>query len=452
MSDLPPGDPARLGDRISALKRCFALSRIITASLDLPEVLERIMTTSRQALAAETVSLLLVDDAPGPGQGQLIFTVAQGPASTRLQTGFRLQRGEGLAGWVVENAAPLILADAYEDPRFNREVDKLTGYRTRSMVCVPLLYRDRVVGVAQGINKADGGVFTAEDLETFALLAAQAAVAIVNAKLHREALDKQRMEFDMEVAASVQQGFWPKAAPPLPGFDMAGLSVPCDAMGGDYYDYFMRPVTDPTEAPCCYMAVGDVTGHGIQAALLMASVRAFLRARLISPGGPAEIIRDVNRLLTRDLMLTGRFMTLFLLELDPFRARMRFVRAGHDPALLYDPALDDFRELGGRGIPLGIDHDWHYEENVIQAMTPGAVLACGTDGIWETQDAAGNMYGKDRLRRVLRLTAAGDARSVTRAVLADLEDFRQGGPQLDDVTLVVVKATPGEPPSEVTCA
>jgi sigma-B regulation protein RsbU (phosphoserine phosphatase) len=452
MSDVPPGDPGRLADRVSALKRCFALSRIITASLDLPDVLERIMTTSRQALAAETVSLLLVDDAPGPGQGQLVFTVAQGPASDRLQAGFRLRRGEGLAGWVAENATPLVLADVYDDPRFNREVDKMTGYRTRSMICVPLLYRDRVVGVAQGINKADGGVFGADDLETFSLLAAQAAVAIVNARLHREALDKQRLEFDMEVAATVQQGFWPKNAPPLPGFDVAGLSVPCDAMGGDYYDYVMRPEADSSEPQCCYMAVGDVTGHGIQAALLMASVRAFLRARLLSAGGPAEIVRDVNRLLAQDLVLTGRFMTLFLLELDPARARMRFVRAGHDPALLYDPALDDFIELGGRGIPLGIDGDWSYEEHAIRGLPPGAVLACGTDGIWETLDASGEMYGKGRLRRVVRQNAGGDAWSVARAVLADLEDFRQGEPQLDDVTLVVVKAAPGVPPSEVTCS
>jgi sigma-B regulation protein RsbU (phosphoserine phosphatase) len=128
-----------------------------------------------------------------------------------------------------------MLADAYDDPRFNPGVDKLTGYRTRPWSVCPCSNRDRVVGVAQGINKVDGGIFSSDDLEIFTLLAAQAAVAIVNARLHRDALDKQRMEFDMEVAASVQQGFWPKGAPPLPGFDVAGLSVPCDATGGDYY-------------------------------------------------------------------------------------------------------------------------------------------------------------------------------------------------------------------------
>lgn len=448
MNDASRGETARLAARVAALKRCFALSGLVTASLDLPEVLERIMTTSAKALGAETVSLLLVDDTAGPGRGELIFTVAHGPASRHLQSGFRLRPGEGLAGWVAANAAPVLLKDVYDDPRFNREVDRLTGYRTRSMVCVPLVYRDRVVGVAQGINKKDGGTFSTDDLELFSLLGAQAAVAIVNATLHREALEKQRLEFDLELAASVQQGFWPTGAPPLPGYDVAGASVPCDATGGDYYDYLMRPATagGPT---ACVLAVGDVTGHGIQAALLMASVRAFLRARLLFPGGPAAVLDDVNRLLAQDLGLSGRFMTLFLLELDPASGRVRFVRAGHDPALLYDPAADAFTELTGRGIPLGVTAEWRFEENVVERLTPGGMLVCGTDGIWESRDVSDAMYGKTRLRRVLREAASGDAQSVTQAVLADLALFRQGAPQRDDVTLVVVKAEPNGNPKEV---
>lgn len=451
MADHPGGEAGRLSERLDSLKRCFALSRIISESLDLSDVLERIMTTSRQALGAETVSLLLVDDAPGPGQGELVFTVAQGPASSPLQTGFRLKQGEGLAGWVAQSASPLMLADAYDDPRFNQEVDKLTGYRTRSMLCVPLVYRERVVGVAQVINKVDGGVFCVDDLEILSLLAAQAAVAIVNARLHREALDKQRLEFDMEVAASVQQGFWPKSAPPLSGFEVAGISLPCDATGGDYYDYIMRPGFGGKGRTCC-LAVGDVTGHGVQAALLMASARAFLRSRLQFPGDPATVVGDVNRLLARDLGLTGRFMTLFLMEIDTVSLGVRFVRAGHDPALLFDPATGAFTELGGRGIPLGIDGDWCYEETSLGGVPPGSVLVCGTDGIWETRNASGTMYGKERLCQVVRRTAASDAKTVARAVLADLDAFRQQEPRLDDVTLVVVKATPEMTVSEATCS
>ncbi|MHC1791585.1 PP2C family protein-serine/threonine phosphatase [Solidesulfovibrio sp.] len=434
-----PGDNAiHLAHRVADLKRCFALSRLVTETLELSEVLSRIMTTSRQALGAEAASLLLVDDAPGPGQGELLFTVAQGPACDHLQSGFRLGRGQGVAGWVAEQGEAVLIADAYEDARFNRAVDVLTGYRTRSMLCVPLIYRDRIVGVVQCINKVGGGAFTRDDLETCSLLGAQAAVAIVNARLHGEALAKQRMDFDMEVAASVQQGFWPKGVPALAGFDVAGVSLPCDATGGDYYDYLMRPGCAAENL--FLVAVGDVTGHGIQAALLMASVRAFLRSRLLSPGGPGSIVSDVNRLLAEDMGATGRFITLFLLELCPLTGHIRYVRAGHDPALLYDPGRDIFLELGGRGIPLGIDGDWRYEENVVEGLPPGAVLALGTDGIWEARSTSGEMYGKTRLRHALRRAAAGDAASVAREVLSDLEAFLQGEPNRDDVTLVVVKA------------
>jgi len=447
MTDTVSGDAARMAERLAALKRCFSLSRLMTESLELTEVLDRIMTTSRQALSAEAASLLLVDSTPGPGQGDLIFTVAQGPACGQLQPGFRLAPGAGVAGWVASRGEPVLLVDAYADARFSQSVDRLTGYRTRSMVCVPLLYREQVIGVAQGINKEGGGVFSQDDLETFSLLGAHAAVAIVNARLHAEALVKQRMDFDMEIAASVVQGFWPKDTPPIPGFDVAGVSLPCDATGGDYYDYLPR-VSERGE-PVWLLAVGDVTGHGIQAALLMASVRAFLRARLLSAGGLSDVVGDVNRLLLADVGATGRFITLFLLELRPDSGVLRYVRAGHDPALLYDPATDTFVELGGRGIPLGIDGDWRYEEYVLDGLSPGAMLVCGTDGIWEARSACGEMYGKGRLRQALRRAATGSAAAVAQAVLSDLEAFRQGEPSQDDVTLVVVTAVSDAKPMEV---
>ncbi|HML62772.1 MAG TPA: SpoIIE family protein phosphatase [Solidesulfovibrio sp.] len=432
--------PARPNDRVAALMRCFALSRLVTESLELSEVLERIMTTSRQALCAEAASLLLVDEAPGPGQGELVFTVAQGPACGDLRTGFRLAPGEGVAGWVAQKAQPVLLVDVYADPRFNPEVDRLTGYRTRTMACVPLLYRGRVIGVAQCINKEDGGVFTADDVEIFSLLAAQAAVAIVNARLHGEALAKQRMDFDMELAAGVQQSLLPRGVPPVPGFEVAGLTLPCDATGGDYYD-FLRTGGTPQGGETLLAAVGDVTGHGIQAALLMTTVRAFLRARLLAPGEPAAIVDDVNRLLAEDMGDSGRFMTLFLLECDGARRTVRYVRAGHDPALLYDPAAGTFTELSGRGIPLGIDAGWRYEAHVLARLPGGAILALGTDGIWEARGPDGGMYGKERLKSAIRAAASCDAAGIVRAVLDDLETFLAGEARHDDVTLVVVKAS-----------
>jgi sigma-B regulation protein RsbU (phosphoserine phosphatase) len=185
--------------------------------------------------------------------------------------------------------------------------------------------------------------------------------------------------------------------------------------------------------------VGDVSGHGIPAALLMASARAFLRARLLAPGSISEALGDVNRLLTDDLGMTGRFMTLFVLEMDVVTRDIRWARAGHDPALVYDPAADAFAELGGKGIPLGIDREWTFAWDGMAALPPGQVLVLGTDGIWEARDPAGEMYGKTRLKNAVRACSDRTATAIADAVMADLAAFRQGVTRRDDETVVVIK-------------
>lgn len=437
----PPDDAGACLRRVEKFKRCFELCGVINSSLDLDKVLELIMSTSRQALGAETCSLLLVDESEGPGKGDLVFEVTQGPVQGKLQPGFRLKPGQGVAGWVSQSGKPLLIEDAYSDGRFNPEVDRQTGYTTKSILCVPLAAKGRGIGVAQLINKFNGEAFNASDLEMFTLIGAQAAVAIDNARMHREMLVKQRMEFDMELAASIQQGFIPKGPPILPGVDMAGRGASCDETGGDYFDFITFPPDAAARSVRAGVAIGDVTGHGIPAALLMASVRAYLRARMLSPGGVAAIINDVNRLLSADLGMTGRFMTMFFLEVDASTRTFRWVRAGHDPAIVYDPETDCFDELGGKGIPLGVEGDWDYAESVLEGVRNGMVFVLGTDGIWEARNPAGEMYGKDRIRDLVRRYSTQSAMRIADAVICDLETFMCGLPQRDDVTLVVVKTT-----------
>ncbi len=449
MSSIPglePKDVRHLQERVNTLKRCFELCEVICASIDLDDVLVRIMTTCRHALAAETCSLLLADGE----DGDLVFTVAQGPVADKLPKGHKLQRGAGFAGWVQENGLPVLVPDAYADPRFNPEVDHRTGYRTRTLMCVPLMARNHIIGVAQVINKQDGGPFNAEDLELFSLIGAQASIAIDNAHMHQAMLAKQRMEFDMEIAASIQRDFMPQAAPIVPGFEVAGRSVPCDATGGDYFDYLLFPDLEGFG-----LAVGDVTGHGIPAALLMASVRAFLRARCMQPGHLGECISDVNRLMSRDTGDTGRFMTLFCLQVDTAKGQMRYVKAGHDPALVFNPETCLFSELDSKGIPLGIEPSWKFTEGLRTGWQAGEVFVLGTDGIWECHNhqgghdaqgslnGQGEMYGKERMQAVIRDHHHLSAQAIVEAVLADVEAFRGNSPRQDDVTLVVLKALAG---------
>jgi sigma-B regulation protein RsbU (phosphoserine phosphatase) len=182
-----------------------------------------------------------------------------------------------------------------------------------------------------------------------------------------------------------------------------------------------------------------VSGHGAHAALLMASARAALRLRASLPGGPAEIIADVNRQFTADVENSGAFMTLFYLAIDSTRAMVRWVRAGHDPAMLYDPASGRFEELGGQGYPLGVNADAVFEEREKKTQKPGGIIFIGTDGIWETAGPDGRLFGKEALRDLIRSSSGRSAREITQTILQALETFRMGAKPSDDITMVVIK-------------
>jgi sigma-B regulation protein RsbU (phosphoserine phosphatase) len=248
--------------------------------------------------------------------------------------------------------------------------------------------------------------------------------------------DHLRMHESLQLATEVQQNLLPKTEPSLPGLDIAGVSHYCDETGGDYYDYLEIP-KDPLGAAA--VVVGDVSGHGAQAALLMASARAALRLRASLPGGPAEIIADVNRQFTADVNGSGAFMTLFYLAIDSTRAAVRWVRAGHDPAILYDPDSGRFDEFGGQGVPLGIDEDAVFEERERRDLHSGAIIFIGTDGIWETAGPDGRLFGKDALRDLIRTISERSARDITKAVVQALDAFRKGLKPSDDITMVVIK-------------
>ncbi len=240
----------------------------------------------------------------------------------------------------------------------------------------------------------------------------------------------------LSLAAEVQRSLLPREAPHVRGLDVAGRSLSCDEIGGDYFD-FLSDGQCPQDA--FSMVVGDVTGHGVDAALLMATARAFLRMRASQCGRSAQIITELNRHLARDVADSGRFMTLSFIRFQPADRSLRWVRAGHPPALVYDPAADRFRELKGRGLPLGVDGQHRYEEYVDTDLQPGHIIAIGTDGIWEAADRQKNSYGVERFCEVIRRHAAMSAKAIIEAVLADIKAFTLGARQEDDITLVVAK-------------
>ena len=240
----------------------------------------------------------------------------------------------------------------------------------------------------------------------------------------------------LTLAREVQQKLLPAAAPNVAGFDISGRSVYHDAVGGDYYDFI--PLRDAAGRDRLGIVVGDVSGHGIVAALTMTSVRALLRSFAEDDSSLSPVMRAVNRHISQDAA-AGRFVTLVYLVLEPETRQLRWISAGHGPLLFFDRATREFDELAVHDIPLGVNPDWSFQENVREAWPEHGVLVIGTDGIWETQNAAGEAFGKERLMDAVRATAHLTAAEICDAVVNALVAFSGGASQSDDVTLVVVK-------------
>jgi sigma-B regulation protein RsbU (phosphoserine phosphatase) len=247
--------------------------------------------------------------------------------------------------------------------------------------------------------------------------------------------DRLRLRHSLDVAMEVQQRLLPRRPPVVRGLDIAGHSTYCDETGGDYYDF----LTLDTPAPdSVLIALGDVMGHGVAAALVMAGARAVLRDRAGSEGGLAELVGRLNRMLAADLE-SSRFMTMHLAVVNGRDRVYRWVSAGHDAAIVYDPATDQFEENSAGDLPLGIMDESTYEEHTCGPLRTGQVIVVGTDGVWEMPNAAGEQFGKPRLRDIIRATAAGTAEQIAQAVRDQLAKFRGDCRPVDDVTFVVLK-------------
>ena len=238
------------------------------------------------------------------------------------------------------------------------------------------------------------------------------------------------------LAGEVQKSMLPSEMPRVRGLDIAGRNVSCDEIGGDYYDFIWR--RDSTKGMFS-IVVGDISGHGVDSALLMTTARAFLRMRASQPGTISEIVTAMNNHLAQDTLDTGKFMTLFCLTIDPERQCLDWVRAGHDPALIYSPEQDEFEELKGIGIALGVSDGFKYAENHKTGLRNGQIIAIGTDGIWEAFNRDGEMFGKARYQDIIKKNADKSAEEILNAVYHELSKFTLGKKSEDDITLVIAK-------------
>jgi sigma-B regulation protein RsbU (phosphoserine phosphatase) len=251
-------------------------------------------------------------------------------------------------------------------------------------------------------------------------------------------IERDRIRQSLYLAQEVQQTLLPRRIPQIDGLDLAASIVYCDETGGDFYDFLDNTETRPGSFT---LAIGDVSGHGIPSALMMATGRAFLRQRSVLPGTAAEIVSDVNRQITGDFGESGGFMTLFYLTIDLADKRLCWVRAGHDPAIFYDPQTDTFEELRGAGMALGVDIHGRYEQFQKTDLKQGQVIVLGSDGLWEARNNSDEMFGKKPVRQIIRQFPGATAGEMLSTCFNTFNLFLEDRAPEDDVTLVVIKIT-----------
>jgi serine phosphatase RsbU (regulator of sigma subunit) len=414
----------RQGRELERLGFLVEAAKVLNSTLDLFELLERILRMTTSQTGADRATLFLID----AERGELWSWIAQGLERKEI----RLPMGKGLAGWVAQAGEPVNLADAYSDPRFDSAFDGLHGYRTQSILVMPVKARDgRIVGVLELLNKA-GGTFNEADIACLDGISSHAAIALENARLYRESRERQRLEHELALARSIQMSLLPDAPPSLPGFDFAVRYDACSHVGGDYYDFI------PIDAQALLFVIADVEGKGVSSALIAAGVQATLRALTHH----VHAIEDIAFHLSESIRTSargGRYLTLFLGMLDGRSRAIHYVNAGHLPPLLLRNGSSIPLEEGGT--VMGLFPRSRYKRG-IHRFQPGDRLLAFTDGITEARDAGDREFGTDRLLASAVRLSDRSARDLVDGICRDVDEHSAGntGPSGDDRLLLALCA------------
>jgi sigma-B regulation protein RsbU (phosphoserine phosphatase) len=424
----------RLRQELARHKKIGEAAYALHTSLDLDDLLGLILKAAREGVDADRGTVYLVSS-----DGKELWSrVLSGNDKLTI----RLPVGRGIAGTVAADGATVRLDDVYTDPRFDRSWDAKTGYRTRTMLAAPIRNREgKVVGVFQLINKREGP-FDAEDEGFLEALSVHAALAVENATLHHEALERERQTKEIALAQEIQRKIQPERLTREVGsVRAAGMNELCEDASGDYYDLIDLP--DGRLA----FGVGDVSGHGLGSALVMAQARAWLRAFAKSSAAPHELLALLNDSLAPDLE-RGKFMTFFLGAVDPATGVVAWGSAGHPAAIVLRAKTGAFEDLPAGGVMLGVFAGFTYPAGDPVTLEPGDTLLVYTDGATEAADAEhadakddAHMFGETRLKEILRTAAPRGPEAVLDAVRAALHAFTGSDHLKDDLTLLVLQRT-----------
>lgn len=411
-------------DRLNLLMK---LTGQINSNLDLDSLLFDIIRAVQLVMESEASSLMLYDKE----QDKLILSIPTGPVTEEI-SGKELPKDQGIGGWVFMNQKPLIVNNVNDDSRFGGDLEP-SKFKTRNIICVPLFNQnEEKIGVIQALNKNNGREFLKDDIPIFQALANQAAIAIENARLHEEQKQKMLLEQKLNLARSIQSGFLPKENPTIPGYKVAGFTKPATWVGGDYYDYI-----SPDNTNNHFFALADVTGKGIPAALLTASIRSVLRTQIENDHSLQKTIDLVNRSIYRDTPI-DKFITLFCGELDPESHKFSYVNAGHTDSLLIDYETNEIKHLHEGGVMLGIMEAPGFDYGVV-SIKAGQQIIIYSDGVTEPQNEEGDLYEEVRFEEWLLEHPDLSPSQTIEELIKDVKDFSASEQQSDDITIIVIK-------------
>jgi phosphoserine phosphatase len=421
---------------LARLRSVLEVTKDLAAERSFDRLLDLIIQRACAALGCERSSLFLYD-----ADSDELYT-RRVTKLDKIQE-IRLPSNKGIVGVSFQEGQMIYIDDPYKDPRFDPSVDRTTGFRTRNILCVPLVsWTDgRKLGVLQVLNKHDKEV-TEWDGEMLRAFAAHAAIAIERAILLAHYEEKTRLEVELNAAREIQAGFFPRELPQPPGYQLAAFHEAADATGGDYYDAI--ELDDSNYG----LVVADVSGHGLGPSLLMASMRAMLRAIVVRETQPELVLSELARAMEDDLCPDSpksrsrrfRFITVLYGTLDPREHVFWYADAGHGPITLhYQAAKREIKKLTNdpaRGAPLGI-HTADYQLCEPLHLAPGDLLVLGTDGVVETR-RDGEIFGVPRFCDVLRRHVDSPLPQLVDHLITASKGFHDGPPG-DDLTLMILR-------------
>ena len=406
---------------VERLQRILEASKLLNSTLDLNELTRIILRIIREEVAIDRGTVFIVEW----GRRLLRSVVAQ-----EVENEIILPVDKGIAGAVASTGEVIDIPDAYADPRFDSRFDPILGYRTNDIFCMPIVNRDgKVVGVLELMNRSRP--LTADDLDFLASISVHVGLALENAWLHKEIVEKRKIERELDLARDIQRNFYPNLPETYGGVQIAASSLMCEAVGGDYLDYF------PMEDGRFIIMLGDVSGKGIGAALVMTSLNATCRALTKH----VHSIEKISTILNDTLVETtgpGTFVTLAIVLVDPIKKRLHYICAGHNPLLHVDCTGQAFLIDRGGGPPVGLFSRLTYTREIIE-VDAGSTIVIYTDGVSEAEDKDQEQFGLDKLCAVVQEHRTASAPGVHAEIRAALASFVGEVAPNDDSTMIVLK-------------